>query len=150
MCNLLNQLCAKSDSWVIDQLCYLLCWKIGLRFFFTSLTKFIKTTFCKPKLNKKRIKYISIPFKPPNNVSFWGGWGCDFTGCLALLAYMVIPGSQYSVFIVISYHCCCNVSVLLTDLTVINIVQKYNAPYSLMSTWELLFSLVCKPASCWI
>ena len=97
----------------------------------------MKTTFCKPKLNKKRIKHISIPFKPPNKVGFWGGWGCDFTGCLALLAYTVIPGSQYSVFIVvISYkaresqnkdHCCCNVSVLLTDLTVINIVQKYNA-----------------------
>ena len=75
---------------------------------------------------KNKAYKLSTPFKPPNTVGSLGGWGHDFTGCLALLAIMVIPGSQYSVFIVvISYkaresqnkdHCCCNVSVLITDL----------------------------------
>ena len=78
---------------------------------------------------KNKAYKLSKTFKPPYKVGSLGGWGSDFTGCLPLLAFMVIPGSQYSALIVvISYkaresqnkdHCCCNVSVLLTDLTVI-------------------------------
>ena len=86
-------------------------------------------------MEQKKKKHISIPFKPLRSAFFGGDRGVIFTGYLAPLAFIVIPGSQYSGFIVvISFKAresqnkddwYCKNSVLLPDS--INIVQKYNA-----------------------
>ena len=86
-------------------------------------------------MEQKKNKAYKYTFQATTVSFFWGDRGVMFTGYLAPLAFIVIAGSQYSVFIVvISFktgesqnkdHCCCNDSVLLPDS--INIVQKYNA-----------------------